>query len=459
MVSPRYLRKLSPLLAISLGFLGFLGATQAQTTTDDLEVTTTSDSYESGTSISSITSSAISSSFLSVSTDSAGSVSTIYTAISSSDNDTETETETTTSKPRLILTGSTKETSTTVAHSVNGTITSSVSTVSTTESAPEPTNTQPCNGHAEFCNRKYSNLTQIAAHNSPFVKPNNAAANQDFDTITQLNDGVRMLQIQAHYINETMWLCHSDCQVLNVGKLEDWLRTVAVWVYDHPYEVVTLLIGNAVYANATDFVQPLEDSGIKQFAYIPPKDPMGRSDWPTLGQMILLNQRVVIFMDYEARQSEVPYVLDEFIHIWETPFDPTSRDFPCVIDRPPDLSPEEAEPRMYMANHNLNTELTLLGNSLLVPTRPLLEETNAVNGTGSLGKAAEDCYEKWGRPPNWLLVDYYDVGNGSVFEVAAKWNNVTYDSECCGIPVNGGGRMGVSLVSVVVALMAALVLV
>jgi hypothetical protein len=41
----------------------------------------------------------------------------------------------------------------------------------------------------------------------------------------------------------------------------------------------------------------------------------------------------------------------------------------------------------------------------------------------------------WDRPPNFLLVDYYNSGspiNGSVFEVAARANNVTYDRECCG---------------------------
>lgn len=33
-----------------------------------------------------------------------------------------------------------------------------------------------------------------------------------------------------------------------------------------------------------------------------------------------------------------------------------------------------------------------------------------------------------------LLVDYYNYGdfNGSVFEVAAEMNNVTYDRKCCG---------------------------
>lgn len=38
----------------------------------------------------------------------------------------------------------------------------------------------------------------------------------------------------------------------------------------------------------------------------------------------------------------------------------------------------------------------------------------------------------WGRYPNNLLVDFYEAGNGSVFEVAAKANNVTYLGGCCG---------------------------
>jgi hypothetical protein len=53
-------------------------------------------------------------------------------------------------------------------------------------------NTRPCNGYAEFCAKKYSNITMVTAHNSPFVRKNNVAANQALDVTTQLNDGIRM---------------------------------------------------------------------------------------------------------------------------------------------------------------------------------------------------------------------------------------------------------------------------
>lgn len=93
-----------------------------------------------------------------------------------------------------------------------------------------------------------------------------------------------------------------------------------------------------------------------------------------------------------------------------------------------------------MTNHNLNYDITLLGNSLLVPNIPLLNVTNNVTGSGSLGMNVQQCNQTWGVPPKFLNVDYYNVGNGSVFEVAAKWNGVKYERKCCGLPVSGAGR-------------------
>ncbi|KAL8857372.1 MAG: hypothetical protein Q9178_006138 [Gyalolechia marmorata] len=319
-----------------------------------------------------------------------------------------------------------------ITPAVNGTATAN-STATRTSTSDQPTNTQPCNNYPELCTRKYSNITEVAAHNSPFVAPNNAAANQALGVIHQLNDGIRMLQGQTHLVNDIVHYCHTSCDLLNAGTAESYYTDIARWVRGHPYDVVTLLIGNGDLTNVEKFIAPLQSSGLARYAYIPPKIPMAIDDWPTLSEMILTQKRVVIFMDYNADQTSVPYVLDQFSQMWETPFSPTDRTFPCTQERPPGLSREDAEQRMYMANHNLNTELTLGGITILVPTVSLLNQTNNVTGFGSLGAMAQDCNELWSRPPNFLLVDYYNVGSGSVFEVAAEHNNVTYDRSCCGM--------------------------
>ena len=267
------------------------------------------------------------------------------------------------------------------------------STASQTSTSAAPANTPPCNNYPEFCSRSYSNITFVAAHNSPFVNPNNAAANQQLPVLNQLNDGIRMLQGQTHYnaTTNTISYCHTSCDLLNAGTAQEYFTNITSWVQAHPYDVVTLLIGNSDFIGVGNYTAPLEASGLSQYAYIPSQVPMNISSWPTLSSMILTRKRVVIFMDYNANQTEVPYILDEFSQMWETPFSPTNSSFPCTQERPPGIDRTQAEQRMYMANHNLNTEISLAGTSLLVPTTPLINETNAVNGTGSLGVMANNC--------------------------------------------------------------------
>lgn len=191
------------------------------------------------------------------------------------------------------------------------------------------------------------------------------------------------------------------------------------------------------------YVPYIESTGILDYIYTPPLVPMTLNDWPTLAEMILKTERVVMFLDYSANQTQYPWLLDEFSQMWETPFDPTNTSFPCHVDRPPNLADADAEDRLYLMNHNLNYELSILGASVLVPARTELSVTNNVTGVGSLGAATEGCVGDWNRPPKFLNVDYYNIGGyaGSVFEVAAKYNNVTYTRSCCGTATSAASRL------------------
>lgn len=192
-----------------------------------------------------------------------------------------------------------------------------------------------------------------------------------------------------------MMLCHTSCDILNVGTLEAYLTTVYQWMRKNPYDVVTILIGNYDYVSPQNFTEPIQASGLLDMAYTPPKIPMGLEDWPTLSEMILTGKRAVFFMDYQANQTAIPWLMDEFSQMWETPFSPTDMNFPCTEQRPPNLSAEDAKSRMYMANHNLNLELTLGSLSILIPNTANISQTNAVNGNGSLGWMAENCTRKF----------------------------------------------------------------
>lgn len=277
----------------------------------------------------------------------------------------------------------------------------------------------------------------VVAHNSPFHIAHNAASNQQYDVTQQLNDGIRGLQFETHMPNNTLRLCHTSCDLLDAGTLEAYLVTVVQWLENNPYEVITIMMGNDDRVNPDSYVAPFTNSGMLRYVYTTPQSPMPLAAWPKLSEMILSQKRVVVMLDYLANQTAIPWLLDQFSQQWQTPFSPTDLSFPCTEQRPPNQARETSENRMYMTNHNLNVDISIASDSILVPAYGMLNQTNSANVDtyGSLQAGVDNCTVMWNRPPTFLLVDYYNIGNfnGSVFQVAARANNVTYDrAGCCG---------------------------
>lgn len=120
--------------------------------------------------------------------------------------------------------------------------------------------------------------------------------------------------------------------------------------------------------------------------------------------------------------------------MWESHFDIADpAGFNCTIDR----FTGKTDGQMYLINHYLYTTSNLFGGSTPVPDKAQLNVTNAASGAGSLGEeATTTCTSLHSRGPTFLLVDFYEYGSGSVFEVAAKLNGVQYVAGSIA-PVNG----------------------
>lgn len=58
--------------------------------------------------------------------------------------------------------------------------------------------------------------------------------------------------------------------------------------------------------------------GLANLAYVPPKSPMMREDWPTLKEMLDSGKRLVFFIDKGAEEGTVPYILPEFTMVCMT---------------------------------------------------------------------------------------------------------------------------------------------
>ncbi|KAL8701526.1 MAG: hypothetical protein Q9224_000464 [Gallowayella concinna] len=278
-----------------------------------------------------------------------------------------------------------------------------------------------CNGREAFCNRKYSNITHIATHDAPFigVLP---MENQNVDIPTQLDAGIRFLQAQTHRnAFGKLSLCHTHCLMKDAGLLSDYLKVIKVWLDKNPKEVVTILLTNGDRLHINEFHKSFNISGIIPYTYSARGDPEKWSldSWPTLGELINNNTRLIAFLDMGADQARIPYLHNEFSYFWETPFETLDPSFSsCKIDRPLGLEkfPETVKKRMYIVNHFLDTRI----GGVEVPNRRDAKKTNAWMGKSSIGEHTGRCADMYGRKPAAVLVDYFD--RGEVFKAQDRLN-------------------------------------
>jgi hypothetical protein len=122
-------------------------------------------------------------------------------------------------------------------------------------------------------------------------------------------------------------------------------------------------------------------------------------------------------------------LLTEFNYVFETPYNNRNESsFSCTIDRPP--KPDNPSEMMYVMNHFLYGTLQLGQMTVEIPQKGT---ANVTNSDGSLLKQAQACTQAFGRQPNFLEVDFYNLGD--TLKIAAQLNNVTYSgttSQCDG---------------------------
>ncbi|QSZ36716.1 hypothetical protein DSL72_006599 [Monilinia vaccinii-corymbosi] len=264
---------------------------------------------------------------------------------------------------------------------------------------------QVCNGYAELCGRKWSNVSQIGTHDSAFVGEL-PTQNQDIDVTAQLSAGVRFLQAQTHYFVDELRLCHTSCWEEDSGPAVNYLSDIKKWLDANPNDVVTLLLTNGDYVPVGNFSAVMEASGLAGYAYTPPHQ-LAIDQWPTLQEMITAGHRLVMFLDYDANTNVAPYILPEFSYFFETAYDTTDSTFStCKLDRPPGSNGDGLLP---LINHYLDVDV--LG--ILIPDRLAAAKTNAATGVGSIGAQADLCTATWGRKPRVMLLDYFNTGKKS----------------------------------------------
>jgi len=217
----------------------------------------------------------------------------------------------------------------------------------------------------------------------------------------------------------------------DAGLLVNYLVQVRTWLEANPNEVVSILLVNINDVPAEQFAEVYNAAGLVNVSFVPSAPTLQVDEWPTLGSMIASGQRLVTFLDHGANASTVPYIIDEFTNVWETAFDVTTTDWLCDVNR----TQGDPTTKMYLINHFLDEPTAVVGATALAPAKSQLNVTNAATGPGSLGAEIDNCISSHGVPPNFILVDFYEYGGGSVFDVAAQLNGVPSPTRTLSPPV------------------------
>ncbi|KAL9123763.1 MAG: hypothetical protein Q9217_006842 [Psora testacea] len=291
-----------------------------------------------------------------------------------------------------------------------------------------------CNNSPDLCSRSYSSITQLGAHDSPFLRNGTtninsfsltAAGNQNVNTTAQLAAGVRLLSAQVHNNNGEWHLCHTSCIILDAGTLRAWLSEIKSWMDANPHDVVTILLVNSDNASAQDLDAEYKAANIASYGYVPPSTTTALATWPTLQDMGANNTRLVTFVASLETNTVAPYLLNEFTFIFENPYNVTSLSgFTCAADRPAAVRGQTSQAvqsgRLPLVNH---FKYTNNGLGIQTPDTGNITVTNAQTGTGSLGSAATDCTSAYGRQPAFFLVDFFD--QGQTLAVVDNLNGIT----------------------------------
>ena len=253
-----------------------------------------------------------------------------------------------------------------------------------------------CNGLVELCDRPLNEVLFAGTHNAMSSSEDSwNFPNQEFAFARQLEDGIRGLNFDTYLWNNEAYLCHTFCELGSMTLL-DGVTRISNFLERSPNEVVLITLQSALDTERT--LSAFEQAGLRDMLH---HHSVGNT-WLTLGDLIDLNERVVLFSNSGAGEDEG--YLNQWTHWIDNPYSAQSiDDFSCIEDRG---NPETAT--LFNVNHFI--------------THPVADIDDSLNANqyGVLWEHLQRCELETGRLPNQLLVDFYSQGD--VLDVVLDWN-------------------------------------
>lgn len=258
-----------------------------------------------------------------------------------------------------------------------------------------PSSIARCNGSPALCDRRYDQVVYATAHNAMSNADDGwFVPNQQHSIARALVDGVRALMLDTHPYRGDAYLCHADCR-FGRRPLPDAMCAVRSFLDAHPDEVVTLLFESGLSDEET--ADALARGGLRKYLGATPVNGV----WPTLRELIASGHRLVVFT--ETGGTRPPWYLPLYSYAWETAYSfRSASELSCAGNRG---SPRNS---LFVLNHFLDDPVA--GPDL----------ADQINHAPVLLDRAERCMRETGHLPNFVAVDFYNLGD--LFAVVDELN-------------------------------------
>jgi len=271
-----------------------------------------------------------------------------------------------------------------------------------------------CNGAAALCDRRFNEVAYPATHNAMSALTDGFAnSDQRYGIARQLSDGIRSIELDVWPFQSAptdaaeLYLCHRGACDLGKRKLADGLADVAAFLDSHPHDVLTLLFED--HAPAMDIFAALDAAGLRERMHTQPR----RAPWPTLRQLIQADTRLVA--TFERQYAETQTFPAGYQFAWDYAFDTT-----WEFTQPADFNqPDGSDCAVFRGD--AENGLFILNHMLVTDTRAE-EFAHVINLESSLLTRARTCRTLCNHIPNFIKVDYYDVGD--LFSSVRKLNGL-----------------------------------
>jgi hypothetical protein len=243
--------------------------------------------------------------------------------------------------------------------------------------------------------RRYNELAYATTHNAMSNSDERwVFPNQHHGLTRQLKDGVRGLMLDVHYDEGRAFLVHGKA-ALGKKPLEDGLAEITTFLDANPDEIVTIIF--ECYVKAEDVEGAFEQAKLLRFAHTQKQG----EPWPTVAEMRKANKRLVVFTDRDG--GAYPWYHDVWAFCCDTDWaNKTAEDFSSKVRR------GKKSNELFILNHFLTNPL------------PSPRYAEQVNKNPFLIERVRRFMAETGRTPNFVTVDFYDIGD--VVEVVRTVN-------------------------------------